>query len=115
MLGHFVQISEPSLAHLLQSASMVKRHGDVRLFRVEIGGRIVECDVPIFANAQKRDINRCRANRLAHAPNNLGGIFASIKQVRVRDARLRNQAFLKEFAEARRMRHGQTDVLIQME
>src|SRR6516225_2243733 len=83
LLGNFIEILEPAFADLLQPARMVKSNSDVWLFRVEVGGRIVERDVPIFTDAQKCNINWRCSDGCAHAADNLAGILAPIKQVKI--------------------------------
>ena len=50
LLGNSVEILEPAFADLLEATRVVQGDDDVGFFRIEIGGRIVERDVPIFAD-----------------------------------------------------------------
>ena len=56
-LGTCEDIGEPGFAHLLLTACFVQRDEDVRIFDIEIRWGIVERDVPIFADAEERDID----------------------------------------------------------
>jgi len=54
---HFVERSEPAFAHLLGTAGRIERDDEVRFFCFEIGGRIVEGEVTIFADTDKGEID----------------------------------------------------------
>ena len=57
LLGNFFQSTEPSFVHLLLPTSFVEFDYEVRLFRLEIRGRVVECQVTILSNARKNDVD----------------------------------------------------------
>src|SRR6202162_3330539 len=113
-LRNSVEILEPTFSDLLQPASLVQCHGDVRLFCIEIGGRIVERDMSIFADTQKRDIDRRSGDGIADAADYFGGLLTPIEQVIFADTCLRDQSILKKFAETRRVGHGETDIFVEV-
>ncbi len=113
--GNSVKILEPSFADLLEAAGVVEGNDNVRLFCVEIGGRIVKSDVAIFADTQESDIDWRSRDGFADGADYLGGVLAPIEEVIMDDACLCNQVLLKKFAEACRVGHGQTDIFVQVE
>jgi len=52
-----VQLRKPTLADLLPPASLVQSNDKIRHFCLEVSRRIVERQVPIFANATEREID----------------------------------------------------------
>src|SRR5215469_10870701 len=48
--GHFVEAAKPAFAKLLLSAGIVQFHEQVRLFGIEISGRVIEGQVAILAD-----------------------------------------------------------------
>src|SRR6476659_11197663 len=65
---HVGERREPAFAELLAPARFVERHDDVRLARVEVRGWIVEGQVAVLADADKRDVDGRRGDRLASGP-----------------------------------------------
>src|SRR5882724_10531041 len=115
LLRNRVEIFEPAFGDLLGAAGVVEGNNDVGIFGVKIGRGIVEGNVPIFADAEKGDVNRRRSDGFAGALDDSGGILTSVEKVIVDDAGLRNQALLEEFAEAGGVRHGEAYVFVKME
>src|SRR5664279_658132 len=110
-----VEICEPAFADLLHATSVVELYGEERILRLEIGGRIVEGEMTIFADAYKCDINRRSSDGAAGFSDHFGRIPAAIQQVVIADTGYRDQVLLQEFAEACGMSHRETDVLVQVE
>src|ERR1043166_9246332 len=65
---NFLQTVEPSLTNLLPSTSLIELNDNVRLLRFKIGRRIVECQMAVLTDPDKRDIDRARRYRSSHAP-----------------------------------------------
>ena len=109
-------IGEPAFADLLAAAGFVESDNEIRLFGDEIGGRIVESDVAIFADAQKCDVDGRRRQLFADLASHrerIGRIAG--ERVKVNDAGLRYQALHQKFAKTGGMRGRQADVFIEME
>ena len=104
---HVGERREPAFADLLPPARLVERHDDVRLARVEVRGRIVEGEVAVLADADERDVDGRRRERLASGPADELRILLAVEQVRHRDARRSDQPLEKILPEARRMRGRQ--------
>ncbi len=60
---HLGKAREPPFIDLLSAAGLVELHDDVRLTAVEIRGGIVEREMPVLADPDKCDIDRCLADR----------------------------------------------------
>ena len=71
LLRNSFEIWKPPFADLLETARMIEGDNDVGLLRVEIGGRIVERHMSIFADTQENDVNRRSSDGLAGATNHL--------------------------------------------
>ena len=67
LLRHIVERREPTFAQLLAAAGVVELDDQVGFFGFEIGRRIVEREVAIFADADKGNVDRMPANDLGHA------------------------------------------------
>src|ERR1700678_4241774 len=102
-------MGEPRLADLLQRASLIEFHDEIRLVGLEISGRIIESEMTVLADADKRDINGCRTQGRASPANIFGGIGITVKQVILRDASFFNPLFEEHLAEASGRSDGQTN------
>src|SRR5436190_24344054 len=54
---NLIQTFKPTLSHLLPPTGLIKVHYDVRLVSLKVGRRIVESQMPILPNTNKRKIN----------------------------------------------------------
>jgi hypothetical protein len=100
---------------LLLPARFVKVNGNVRLIGVEVRRRIIECDVSVFTDADERDVDRARTNRVTRALYYFGGVSFAVQEMRELDAGSTHETILQKPAEAGWMAHGNSDVLIEME
>src|SRR5437870_2959445 len=57
LLRDILKRRKPSFAKLLSAAGVVEIDDDVRLVGLKIGRRIVESEMPVFADANKRDLD----------------------------------------------------------
>jgi len=55
---NFVQTVKPTFTCLLPSTSFIERNHEIRFFCLEICRRVVECQVAILPDANKRQIDR---------------------------------------------------------
>src|SRR4026208_1115304 len=55
---NFVETIEPTLSQLLPPARFIECYHEIRLFSFEISRWVVESQMAIFADADKRDIDR---------------------------------------------------------
>src|SRR5207302_2703079 len=53
--GNLRKKGEPTLSHLLTAAGLIQVNDDVGLLGLEIRGRVVECEVAIFADTYECD------------------------------------------------------------
>ena len=114
-LGDIGEVGEPSLIHLLLSASLVQFHNQVGLRGLKIRRRIVEREVRVFADARESKINRSGLQFRANLVRYRFRIELAVQKMVLCDSRFVNEALEQIFAKARRMRHRQADVFVQME
>ena len=114
MARNFRNIRKPSFAHLLAAASFVEIDDEIGIFGIEIGWRIVEGEMTVLADADKRNIDWRRPQRVANLTDDFARIGLPVEQMIVRDASLLNQPFEKIFAKAGGMSNGQADVFIEV-
>lgn len=112
---NFREISEPSFADLLLATGFVEIHDDVGFVGIEIGGRIVEGEMAVFADAGEGEVNRRGADCVAGLVDDFRRSAGAVEQVVMHDAGFIDQAFLQVFAEAGGMRHRDADVFVEME
>src|SRR5689334_13557327 len=62
---NIVNAWKPSFTKLLLDALIIELHDEVRYFRIEVCGWIVEGEVAVFADAYKRDIYRMFRNQFS--------------------------------------------------
>ena len=107
---------EPALADLLAPAGLVERDDEVGLLGVEIGGRIVEGEVAVLADADERDVDRRRTRSPADLVGDLPRLVLAVEEVvRARCPSVANQPLEEVAAEACGMIERQADVLVEME
>src|SRR4029077_17812196 len=112
---HRREIGEPAFADLLPPAGFVQVHDNVGAAGFEIRRGIVKCEMAVFSDADKRNINRRCEYRLAYNANNSGRVVFAIDRVITDDSSLANQAILKVFAEAGWVSHRKADIFIELE
>ena len=61
-MRNFIQALEPPLAQLLPSARFVKLDHNVGFVRFEVRRWVVECQVAVFADSDKRYVDGCLPN-----------------------------------------------------
>src|SRR3954453_6371533 len=71
LLRHVIKRRKPAFTQLLSAAGFIELHNQVRLLGFEICRRIVEREMPILANSDKRDVSRMSTNNFAN-PSALG-------------------------------------------
>src|SRR5438045_3946647 len=64
---NFFKAAEPPFADLLTPASLVEFDNQIRLCRFKVGGRIVESQMTVFADADERRINRVSRDNLSQS------------------------------------------------
>ena len=113
--GYLVSRGEPAFADLLLPALSVERHNQVWLLGVEVRRRIVERQVAILANPDKRHVDGRLGELAANALGDAGGVLFPIEQMIPGDARLGDEAIEEVFAKTGGMIDRQADVLVQVE
>src|SRR6476646_2038293 len=76
-----VEAREPAFPNLLAAACFVQGDDDVRRRRIEVGGRVVEGEVSIFADTYERHVDGRGGKRFAGTPACLGRIGVYIEEV----------------------------------
>jgi len=111
---NFVEAGKPALVELLPTASLVQLHDEVRLFGSKIGGRIIECKVAVFTDADKGEINR-RGKEFATYLLNYGlRVQHAIQPMKFLDTGFVNETLQEILAKAGGVRDRQADILIQV-
>ena len=109
------EIRKPSFTDLLLAAGFVELDDDVGFLGFEVGGRIVEGEVAVFADTDEGDVDRGGGDGFADFSDHGGGIFFTVEKVRIGDTGFGDQALFEKFAETRWVRHRQADVLVEVE
>src|SRR5207245_7917523 len=94
---------EPALADLLPPARFVQGHDEVRGVGLEIGGRIVEGEVAVLADADERDVDRRGCELASDLAGDARRVVLAVEPMRARDAGLADQPLEQVLAEACRM------------
>ncbi len=106
---------EPSLTNLLPAAGFIKLHHYIRIGCLEIGWRIIECQMAILTYPNKRHIDLTRGDELTQA-------FAfgtrlhrrAIDEVECPRMKTFNEALLQIPSEARRVIFRQSYVFVEV-
>jgi hypothetical protein len=101
----------PTCCRRQAASSVTIKYG---LVRREVGGRIVEREVAVFADADKRDVDGALGDRASRAIGHRRGVPFAVEQVVPRETRLADQPLEQVLAEARRMLDRQADVLVEV-
>ena len=113
-----VEARIPALADLLAAAGLVERDDRVGGLRPEVGGRVVEGDVPVLADADAGEVDRRLADRRLE-PRALGGrvrgVAADELEGAGRAGELREQPLAQESSERRGVVGGEPDVFVEVE
>src|SRR5438477_2606779 len=112
---HILKGWEPSCPQLLSPASFIQSDHNVRLFRFEISRWVIEREMAVLPDSNEGYIDGSRDQFPSDFANHFCRVFLSMEQMVLRNARFPNQSLLQKLAEARWMRLGQPDVLIQVE
>src|SRR5215469_16167916 len=112
--GNFRNLAKPALSDLLAAAGFIQFDDQEWLLGLEIRGRIVERQMPVFADANKRNVHLSQAQLFASTANHLVRFAFAVEQVIARYAHLVDQPVKKVSAKARRMRRRQADIFVQM-
>ena len=113
-----VDVGIPPFADLLAATDLVQRNDSVCRLRLEVRRRVVERDVPVFADADAGKVDRALADRSLQPrafSGRVGRIAADKGKVFHRAGQLRQQAFSQEAAKRRRMVCLQSDVFVEVE
>ena len=108
---------EPALVELLTPAGLVECNDNIRIFDVEIGGRVIEGKMAVLANSYECDVDRmvpqCVAQTTAFGP------FVAFSIDPVKCLHRHRQAACKPLpqkaAKRRWMRERHANVLVEME
>ena len=106
---------EPSLIHLLLPARVVEWDHQIRIVDFEVCGRIVECQVRILPNSDKRQIDRFALKFSPDFSDRTSRISVAVQEVISSDPRLADQSLEQILPKARRMRDGKSDVFVKVE
>lgn len=113
--GDFFQSWEPTFVVLLPAAGLIQFNDDIRFIGREIRRRIVKCQVAVFTDTDKRDIDWAGGDQ---AVQSLAFAFdvgrIPIDQDHFSGTDMPDQAILQIAAETGWMGGWQTDVFIQM-
>lgn len=99
---------------MLTAASFVEVDDEIRSFGLEIGGRIVEREMGVFADAGEGDVYRRGGEELADAERSFVRGSVGIEQMVMPHAGFMNQAIEKVFAKTGGVGDRQADVLVEM-
>ena len=81
-VGTCVERREPALAHLLAPARLVELHDQVWLAGIEVGRRVVEGQVAVLADPDKRDVDGRGGDVATHGLADQLGVALAVDQVR---------------------------------
>ena len=112
--GNVRNLAKPALADLLSAAGFIELDNREWLLGLEIRGRIVERQMPVFADAHERNVRLPQFQLFACSANHLVGFAFAVEQVIVPYTHFVDQALKKVSAEARRMRRREADIFVQM-
>src|SRR5215469_3273921 len=112
--GNVRNLPKPALADLLSTAGFIELDNHEWLLGLEIRGRIVERQMPVFADANERNVRLSPSQLFACTANHLVGLALAVEQVIVPYAHFVDQPVKKVSAEARRMRRREADIFVQM-
>ena len=113
-VGHVVDRREPALPDLLTPAGVVQRHDDVRTLRLEVGWRVVERQMAVFADPGECHVDRRGGDETPNFVRDALGIAFAVEEVIVDDARRTDESIEQVFPKARRVIERQPDVFIEM-
>lgn len=105
---------EPAFADLLTAAGFIEIDEEVGIFGIEIGGRIVEGEVSVLADADESEINGGSEQVVGGGAEKRGGIGVAVECVVTNDGGLIDEATLKIVGEAGWVSDGQAEVLIEL-
>src|SRR4029077_4741891 len=114
------QSGKPSLIHLLPPASFVELHDNVWFLGREIRWRIVKCQMAVFTDSHKSDVNPAGNQFMANSLCDLLRIALSIQKVVpsdsgfAPDSSLKNDTFQYVLPETSWMRRRQANVFVQV-
>jgi hypothetical protein len=99
----------------LTPARLVQLNDEIWALGEEVCRGIVEGEMTVLADTDKGDIDWGRRNRSPGRVGNRPRVMFAVEEVVSRDARRPNQPLAQIPAEARRMLHRETDVLVEVE
>ena len=117
-LRHVIQSREPAFAELLFPTHLIQIHHKIRSFRIEVGGRIVERDMSVFADADERNIDRLFLQMGPEPVAETPEIFRfPVHQIHFlhRHGQFADEAFRQILPKTGRMGDGKSDILVEME
>ena len=91
---------KPSFPKLLTPARFVQRNDEIFFLGFEVGGRIIEGEMPVLPDSNESDVDRGLPKRLPRAANNFSRIFGTVEQMVLGDSGFLDQALLEIIAEA---------------
>ena len=117
LLGNLRKGLEPPLAHLLPAAGLVEVHHEIRSRGFEVGRWIVECEMPVLADAGKANIDRVLGDDCPNPPTLRPGFALSIDVVKCgeRQRETRHEPLPQVFTERGRMRDRRADIFVEVE
>ena len=84
------------------------------MLRGEVGGRIVEREVAVLADADECDVDGALGDRASRPLGDRRGVSFAVEQVVPRETRLADQPLEQVLAEAGRVLDRQADVLVEV-
>ncbi len=117
LCGDIVECGEPALAELLFSAGIIEVDNEEGFLGVEVGGRVVEGEVPVFTDADKGDVDGMVADDVAQPRAFLARVGLAFDPVGGGQGcgELGNEAVFQVFAERSGMGFGDAQVFIEVE
>ena len=100
---------------MLLPARVVEWDHQIRIVDFEVCGRIVECQVRILPNSDKRQIDRFALKFSPDFSDRTSRISVAVQEVISSDPRLADQSLEQILPKARRMRDGKSDVFVKVE
>ena len=116
MFGDVIQRVKPPFSELLLTTRLVQCHHQKRFFRVEIGRRIIKCQMSVLTNPDKSGVYRILLNQFSQ----VFAFFLRILRFAIYEMKgfeMRNvghKAFLEIFSKTSRMRFRKPQIFIKM-
>lgn len=113
--GYIAQRGETRIVDLLLAALRVEFHNLDGEWIVEVGGRVVECKVAVYANAAAHNIDRRGAELRGVVCRRLHGIVAGLDQMHGGEGEVIEDCAAQPHAETLRRIRGKAEIFVHVE